>query len=869
MNDYIARGGVVFTAEAPNWKGTLQGMQADANQFATEAMRSFDRIKGPDVAGLDRWDTMLNRVVSSLGRAVASGTQFSSSVGSRLQGLQSVYQSAGAGDRVELVQQAQQFVKNWSLPDHKAWEAEQQAAADAYRVAHATVEKQDANFLRNLSYGVTVSRDAPNAYADQHASADRYLSNQKADSDKEYYAEQSRLADQYRSSEIAKEREFYAEQQRLADAYRADMRAARVFGDGDAAEEANRRAHDRATGVPAYGRSLYDVAGPHTTSDWRSPHYGRSSLLPVGPEQDDWLNGHAGAINPIDPAGRGRHSFESDTDPFWQRTPGRWRGNPDSQANNERFLRRANFAGQQLAYGIDDAIQSYQYGGTAASIRAASNNLTAIAGTSMTGPMGVAAVVGLSAATAFASSAAQQVGPNSGWAKLGMEQWDTDPRNKLQAHNAGQYVLAGVHRQMDVMSSWLSSDPIYNKIVKDQAFNEMTRLEDREYDMKRTGFNMERNGEAELRRSKEYGQGLQTYRNRRDTQRDTEAALGMTTSERMAAENSGDQQKADKLKEQERSYERILKIQRMQTEEARKLLPELRRQADLMAASTRLHSADERKLGYDQEDFKIHDFDTFMAHKAASAEAERARIKKMNLPKDVEEDRLRALDEEMKDAAGSRDAFERNQFKANRGFRRQIEGMNSTSFDSFVRSQRNFAEDSGLEFEGDQKTAERKKLARDLKNATAEKRADVLFSQRQEWKVKPPGYNQLDENMEVYGKRLEEIEKSKELTAEERRRQMKAAKKSFDDANVKANIPSGRRNFSTSSFAKDSEEDVRYEEFYTRGQRDRDVAGKMNGPPGKEAKNGKPVDDKLADNNELLKSIDRGIRALAVVTRQA
>lgn len=72
---------------------------------------------------------------------------------------------------------------------------------------------------------------------------------------------------------------------------------------------------------------------------------------------------------------------------------------------NSRFNRgdqhRLRFATQNFAFGIDDAIQSYHYGGIGASIRAASNNATAIAGLGISNPMAAAgAVVAISALSA-------------------------------------------------------------------------------------------------------------------------------------------------------------------------------------------------------------------------------------------------------------------------------------------------------------------------------------------------------------------------------------------------------------------------------------------------------------------------------------
>lgn len=59
------------------------------------------------------------------------------------------------------------------------------------------------------------------------------------------------------------------------------------------------------------------------------------------------------------------------------------------------------FATQQVGFGIDDAIQSYHYGGFGASVRAASNNATALASTLISDPVKAAtAVIAVSAISA-------------------------------------------------------------------------------------------------------------------------------------------------------------------------------------------------------------------------------------------------------------------------------------------------------------------------------------------------------------------------------------------------------------------------------------------------------------------------------------
>jgi hypothetical protein len=69
------------------------------------------------------------------------------------------------------------------------------------------------------------------------------------------------------------------------------------------------------------------------------------------------------------------------------------------------------FVSQQVGFGIDDAIQSYHYGGVGASARAASNNLTAIAGMGIANPaIAAGTVVALSIATAALPVVLKQVG---------------------------------------------------------------------------------------------------------------------------------------------------------------------------------------------------------------------------------------------------------------------------------------------------------------------------------------------------------------------------------------------------------------------------------------------------------------------------
>lgn len=80
---------------------------------------------------------------------------------------------------------------------------------------------------------------------------------------------------------------------------------------------------------------------------------------------------------------------------------------------------RIRFASQNLAFGIDDAIQSYHYGGVGASIRAASNNATAIAGMTISNPaIAAGSVVAISIVSAILPMVLQRYGLGTAFQKM-------------------------------------------------------------------------------------------------------------------------------------------------------------------------------------------------------------------------------------------------------------------------------------------------------------------------------------------------------------------------------------------------------------------------------------------------------------------
>lgn len=87
------------------------------------------------------------------------------------------------------------------------------------------------------------------------------------------------------------------------------------------------------------------------------------------------------------------------------------RGRSSGRRMSNETTHRFRFAAQNVGFGIDDALQSYHYGGVGASIRAASNNVTAIAGMTIPNPVVAAGtVVALSIATAVAPMLLKRMG---------------------------------------------------------------------------------------------------------------------------------------------------------------------------------------------------------------------------------------------------------------------------------------------------------------------------------------------------------------------------------------------------------------------------------------------------------------------------
>lgn len=123
------------------------------------------------------------------------------------------------------------------------------------------------------------------------------------------------------------------------------------------------------------------------------------------------------------------------------------------------------FATQQVGFGIDDAIQSYHYGGFSASARAASNNLTAIAGMGIANPaIAAATVVGLSVATA----ALPLVLKHAGFDKI---DYNAGAAGRYKVDSTGAGALARGDSPMEYLSQ--SSGAVISAMDENDTQNEL------------------------------------------------------------------------------------------------------------------------------------------------------------------------------------------------------------------------------------------------------------------------------------------------------------------------------------------------------------------------------------------------------------
>lgn len=128
---------------------------------------------------------------------------------------------------------------------------------------------------------------------------------------------------------------------------------------------------------------------------------------------------------------------------------------------------RFSFAAQNVGFGIDDAIQSYQFGGIRASIRAASNNATAVAAMAISNPMLAAgAVVAVSIATAVLPMVLARFGLREAYQSLTQRQRQ-DLHNEDPKRYAAEKKMADfgevVANQRQNNISWSESSLTFSK----------------------------------------------------------------------------------------------------------------------------------------------------------------------------------------------------------------------------------------------------------------------------------------------------------------------------------------------------------------------------------------------------------------------
>lgn len=131
------------------------------------------------------------------------------------------------------------------------------------------------------------------------------------------------------------------------------------------------------------------------------------------------------------------------------------------------------FASQNVGFGIDDAIQSYHYGGIGASIRAASNNVTAIAGMTIANPaIAAATVVGLSVATAALPLVLRKMGYDEN--RLKAEATGAADASNVRLSYTGQ-TTGSLRRGGSVTSAYSAKAEEYFKATDQELANNVMR----------------------------------------------------------------------------------------------------------------------------------------------------------------------------------------------------------------------------------------------------------------------------------------------------------------------------------------------------------------------------------------------------------
>lgn len=131
------------------------------------------------------------------------------------------------------------------------------------------------------------------------------------------------------------------------------------------------------------------------------------------------------------------------------------------------------FASQNVGFGIDDAIQSYHYGGIGASIRAASNNVTAIAGMTIANPaIAAATVVGLSVATAALPLVLRKMGYDEN--RIKAEATGASDASNVRLSQTGQ-ISGNLRRGESVTAAYSSKVEEYYKATDQELANNSIR----------------------------------------------------------------------------------------------------------------------------------------------------------------------------------------------------------------------------------------------------------------------------------------------------------------------------------------------------------------------------------------------------------
>lgn len=473
--------------------------------------------------------------------------------------------------------------------------------------------------------------------------------------------------------------------------------------------------------------------------------------------------------------------------------------NRDGKRLSPEHAGRFRFIAQNVGFGVDDAIQSYQYGGMRASIRAASNNMTAVAATAIPSPIIAAvAVVALSAISAALPSLLDRLGLDRNTRDM-----DSKSREDFRNRDSGGYYA---QREQDWFLDRTSSR---SELVGNAAayaaslrFSSATGA----YDGSDISQLMMQKSEK-MDKYTRLGRDKSAVNSAREDRYNANMASGTWYGSMTG--DYGDKFTVELGKELDRLEEEMRKLSDADMADQAKISTALER----LAANRKIMSVVGKNTAYTQQDFDRGDL-SFLEYEDrlhSDADYHVGRIKKQKLPRAEEEAAIFEVRNRVENNLNSpllRDRIAANRFtasEANSRFDWQHSGPHS-GLGNFFESRN--AELRELQFSVNNRgplnkdEASRRLATARIQNEKDQKR--VIEDDLDELNPERNAATRLHRHLE---RQTETLENEASLSPEIHRNRMMASLRGLDAARERALQPSGTRQFVSSGYKIHSTED--------------------------------------------------------------